>query len=117
VDFQPYLLAWQRRRVAARDRDSEEATRALGIAQQLAQILVDAYGATAVILVGSLARGEFAQGSDIDLAVSGVPAELFFRAGADLERAGGGFGVDLVPLESANSYLLDAASREGVRLA
>jgi uncharacterized protein len=79
VDFQPYLLERQRRRVAARERDSEQATRALGIAQQLAQILVDAYGATAVILVGSLARGEFAQGSDIDLAVSGVPPSSSFE--------------------------------------
>jgi predicted nucleotidyltransferase len=35
-----------------------------------------------VILTGSLARGDFRQGSDIDLAADGIPPELFFQAGA-----------------------------------
>ena len=78
---------------------------------------VESYGATQVILVGSLCRGEFGDGSDIDLAVSGVSPELFFRAGADLERAAAGVKVDLVPLESANSFFVDAATREGLCLA
>lgn len=101
----------------ARVKDVEAASRALVIAQRLAQILVDRYGATRVILVGSLSRGEFAEGSDIDLAVTGVRPEVFFRAGADLEREACGLEVDLVPLESANSFFVNATSRDGVCLA
>jgi predicted nucleotidyltransferase len=63
-----------------------------------------------------LARGEFGQGSDIDLAVAGVPPEAFFRAGAEIERAASGFKVDLIPLESATPFFLAEARRDGVVL-
>ena len=78
--------------------------------------LRDRYGARRVVLAGSLARGDFRVGSDIDLAAEGIPDDQFFRAGADLEASAGGLRVDLVPLESANpDYLADLA-REGIVL-
>ena len=43
-----------------------------------AQVLKDA-GAQEVYLFGSLATGKYAENSDIDLAVSGLPPELFFK--------------------------------------
>jgi predicted nucleotidyltransferase len=69
-----------------------------------------------VVLVGSLARGEFQVGSDIDLAAEGIPDDRFFRAGADLEAAAQGFHVDLVPIESAGPDFLADLAREGVVL-
>lgn len=86
------------------------------MAERLAAILRDRYSVSRVILVGSLARGEFRLGSDIDLAVEGLAPGLFFRAGADLEAEARGFSVDLVPIESAQPPFLDAARREGVVL-
>lgn len=87
------------------------------LARQLAQLLVEGYGATRVVLVGSLARGDFAQGSDIDLAVEGLPPESFFAAGAEIERVAGWIGVDLTPLETASAFFRDEAARDGVVLA
>lgn len=69
-----------------------------------------------VVLTGSLARGEFRVGSDIDLAAEGIPDDRFFRAGADLEAAAGGLHVDLVPIESADSVYLADLDREGIVL-
>ncbi len=40
-------------------------------------------GAREVYLFGSAARGEMHPGSDIDMAVSGLPPERFFRAMAN----------------------------------
>ncbi len=39
-----------------------------------------------VILYGSLAKGAFDEGSDIDLAVEGLPMEAHFRVACELER-------------------------------
>jgi predicted nucleotidyltransferase len=115
--FEAYLTGWRER--ARRERaDAEQAAgRALAIARRLAQVLVDRYGAGRVLLVGSLARGDFGLGSDIDLAAEGVPDDRFFAAGAELEALAGGFRVDLVPLESATAAFRERAAAEGVVLA
>ncbi len=41
-------------------------------------------GARKVLLFGSLARGEFRTDSDVDLAVEGLPSEVYFRAVGEL---------------------------------
>ena len=69
-----------------------------------------------MVLVGSLARGEFSVGSDIDLAAEGIPDDAFFKAGADLEAAAEGLHVDLVPIESANAAFLADLARDGIVL-
>lgn len=69
------------------------------------------------MLVGSLARGDFGPGSDIDLAAEGLPDESFFAAGAALEALAGGVKVDLVPLESATPAFRQRVAEEGVVLA
>jgi predicted nucleotidyltransferase len=115
--FESYLEGW-RARQAREEEDAHAArVRALGIARELADLLVSRYGATRVLLVGSLARGDFGLRSDIDLAAEGVPDDQFFAAGAELERRAGGFRVDLVPLESATPAFQARAAEEGVVLA
>ena len=47
--------------------------------KQAARALIAA-GAREVYLFGSAARGEMRTDSDVDLAVSGLPAEVFFHA-------------------------------------
>jgi len=47
--------------------------------QQAAETLVS-YGATEVYLFGSRATGQVSHGSDVDLAVRGLPDEVFYRA-------------------------------------
>jgi len=116
VDFESYWAAHRRRFQRQREVDGAASQRARRVAESLAQVLAERYGATRVLLVGSLARGDFGSGSDIDLAAEGVPPESFFAAGAELERRAQGFKVDLVPLEAANSFFLEQAARDGVSL-
>ena len=116
MDFEPYLAAWHQRSERQREQTALAVSRAMTVARHLAHILVERYFATRVLLVGSLARGEFGARSDIDLAVAGVPPGDFFRAGAELEREARGFEVDLIPLESANAFFLQQVSRDGVAL-
>lgn len=115
-EFEPYLRAWRERWRRKREADEKAAREAREIADRLADHLRDVYGVSRVVLVGSLARGDFRVGSDIDLAAEGIPDDRFFRAGADLEAAAGGPHVDLVPLESADPAFLTDLDREGIVL-
>lgn len=60
-------------------------------------------GAREVYLFGSAARGEMRENSDIDLAVSGLPPERFYRAGAAAEDALGR-SLDLVDLDEITPF-------------
>ncbi len=82
----------------------------------MAEVLRSRYGARRVLLAGSLARGEFRRGSDIDLAVEGLPTDDLFRAGAALEECAPGLEVDLVPIESASTEYLARLERDGIKL-
>lgn len=115
-EFEPYLRAWRERWKRQRQADEQAAREARRVAERLALLLRREYGARRVVLVGSLARGDFRSGSDIDLAAEGIPDARFFRAGADLEAAGGGIHVDLVPIESADPAFLTDLEREGIVL-
>ena len=55
-------------------------------------------GATAVYVFGSAATGEDREDSDVDIAVSGLPPTVFFRAMAEASRIVGK-DVDLFALE------------------
>ena len=62
-----------------------------------------AAGAREVYVFGSAARGHLREGSDIDLAVSGLPAERFFEA---MGKAGDALGrtLDLVDLDEDSPF-------------
>ena len=60
--------------------------------------LLESMGASKVFVFGSLATGELRQGSDVDMAVCGLPAKIYFSA---VSKASDIFGrpVDLVDLD------------------
>ena len=62
-----------------------------------------AVGAKEVYVFGSAAHGTFRENSDVDIAVSGLPAEVFFRAMAKASRALGR-PVDLVDLDQDTDF-------------
>ncbi len=103
--FQPYIQAWKLR-IARRERAQKERWQeARREAEALAEMLVKHYGADKVVLFGSVLDGDrFYEGSDIDLAVSGLPPESFFAVWDKLEEASP-FRVDLVTLESCRASL------------
>ena len=115
-EFDSYVRAWQERWRHERRADSAAARSACTIARRVARLLVRRYGARRVVLCGSLARGDFRRGSDIDLAVEGVPAERFFEASAAAARAAGEFDIDVVPIESATRRYREWLAGEGIVL-
>ena len=52
---------------------------------EAARVLIS-YGAQEVYLLGSLAKGEVTEDSDVDLAVKGLPDGVFFSAVAQASR-------------------------------
>ena len=114
-EWAPYIIAWRerRRRAAAELQRRTDAGRKA--ARECARVLVERYGARRVWLFGSLARRCSAHaGSDIDLAVEGLPPEKYFRVLADIwERLPAGFELDLVPLEDAKPDLVALVLEEG----
>lgn len=107
-----------RARDLARQQESEQRRQAAwAVARRAARLLQETYGAARVIAFGSLAHGAwFSTGSDIDLAVEGVPITAFWRAWAALDRVDPTFEIDLVALESAPERLRAEITEQGVTL-
>ena len=61
------------------------------------------HGAREVYVFGSAATGTMREGSDVDLAVSGLPPGVFFRALADAATALGR-EMDLIDLDDDNLF-------------
>lgn len=70
------------------------------------------HGIATVVLFGSLANRTCRAGSDVDLAVRGLPADHYFEALADLMEIFAG-PVDLVRLEDAPRSLRERIDAEG----
>lgn len=86
---------------AVKEQEKPTQAEALAVAEACAELLKTRFGARRVILFGSLVgQGPWHDGSDIDLAVEGLPPEQFFRAWVALDEVvPRGLMVDLVPLE------------------
>lgn len=81
-------------------------------ARQAAQLLKERFGATRVIVFGSLAHSAwFHTRSDIDLAVEGVSADDFIPAWAALDHQDSLFEIDLIRHESAPAHLRESIER------
>ncbi|MDB9312950.1 nucleotidyltransferase domain-containing protein [Spirulina sp. CS-785/01] len=84
------------------------------VAQQGAAWLREQYHVQEVILFGSaVVRDRFHLTSDIDLAVSDLPSEVFFTAVAQLQDLSPAFKVDLVRLDHCQASLRQVILTEG----
>jgi predicted nucleotidyltransferase len=68
-----------------------------------AALALKAAGAKEVYVFGSASKGGMRPNSDIDIAVSGLPPEVFFRAMAKASRALGR-PIDLIDLDEDNPF-------------
>jgi predicted nucleotidyltransferase len=104
MDIDPqYLQQWRDRQTQIRARNQALAQQARADCEAIANTLAHQFGATQVILFGSLARGRFHSESDIDIAVAGLAKADFFPALAAVNRLTQRW-VDLKPLEDLEPY-------------
>jgi len=114
--LEEFRAGWRARR-EQRERDlAGRREQALAGAYRAAALLREEYGATRVLLYGSLAHGHFHERSDVDLLVWGVPYEAFFHAWFEAEGACPGFALSLVQAEGAAEALVADAERYGIPL-
>lgn len=113
MEIERYLSGWRARAQAAavRARDAEALARRA--ADECVRLLA-AQGATGVWLIGSLARGTFEPGSDLDLMVAGLGQEQLRRAEAELS-ARLSISVDLVCAEQLDAGWRAYHERHGER--
>lgn len=92
------------------------AENAKAVASAIAKELKSRFGASRVMLFGSLSRDDFHKWSDIDLAVWGVSSADYYRAVAFASGFSEVFKVDLVDAEDCSESLRQHIQREGVEL-
>ncbi|MBW4582592.1 MAG: nucleotidyltransferase domain-containing protein [Tildeniella nuda ZEHNDER 1965/U140] len=113
---QKYIDYW-------RDRQAKQAAEAKALAQQawidvqqIADLLVSEFGATQIIVFGSLVKDDcFDAESDLDIAVAGIPPAQFFSAMAAANRITQQW-VDLKPMESLDPHFLQKVLKTGKRI-
>jgi predicted nucleotidyltransferase len=98
-----YLQRWRDRQNHQRRKNRQLATQARAECKKMIDVLVDEFGATKIILFGSLIQKRFHQDSDIDLAVEGIASDSFYLALAAVNRLSQRW-VDLKPLEALDPY-------------
>jgi predicted nucleotidyltransferase len=110
-----YISAW-REHFTRQDSESRAlANRARKDLIEAVEILKK-YGAKRIIIFGSLCRtGRFYPDSDIDLAVEGIPSNIFMRAAADLMMSMDWL-IDLKPLEEVDDSFRSMIVRKGEQI-
>ena len=118
----PEKIAGYRRHAREREAERQLAlerrkAQAWAAARLAATVLKAEYGATRVILFGSLAHGAWwHEDSDVDLAAEGIPSDRFWRAWGAVERLAPGIEINLAPLETVKSSIRRSIAAEGVDL-
>ncbi|WP_324715572.1 nucleotidyltransferase domain-containing protein [Carboxydochorda subterranea] len=108
--------ALERERDKAR-RAEQRHRRAWDLARRAAQLLRTKYRAARVVAFGSLVEeGRFGLGSDVDIAVWGLPGTAYFRAVAEVAEMDPEIPIDLVDGESCSGGLLRSIEKHGVEL-
>jgi len=78
--------------------------------------LAEDFGATRVLLFGSLARGTAGPTSDVDLLVDGLSLERLIDVTARADRLLAEANADLVPADRVRPEVLTRALAEGILL-
>jgi uncharacterized protein len=120
MQISPEMMETYRRSARERSRQrqkelDERRERAWKVARQCAVILKDEFGASRVVLYGSMLRPElFHSRSDVDLAVWNV--QHYYKAVARLLDLDPEIEVNLAPVEDVRTGLRAVIDREGLEL-
>lgn len=118
-DLSPEELAEYRQRLNQhlQNRKVDEALlqRAWQTAHRIAATLYKDFGATQVAVFGSLAgRDWFSKWSDIDIVVSGIPSDMYFRAVAETIGFSREFKIDLVNFENCKGQFRERIQKQAI---
>ncbi|NJN89606.1 MAG: nucleotidyltransferase domain-containing protein [Leptolyngbyaceae cyanobacterium SL_5_14] len=105
--MQQYILIARARRQQRLAALEQRRRHGFEVAKTAAQILKTEFGASHVVLFGSLLNDHFHETSDLDLAVWELPENAYFKAIARLLSLSD-FGVDLVEVQRADPEILEA---------
>jgi len=104
---------WQREQQELQQRQAH----AWELAHRAADLLKTRFGASRVVVFGSLVRENcFTPWSDVDIAAWSIPPKDTFRAIGALLELDPTMAVNLAPAESCRPALLAAIAQEGVEL-
>lgn len=107
-----YLAYWKNRHTEIERSNRVLEKEAKSKLPRIISILTERYGASRILLFGSLKKGGFTDSSDIDIAVEGIKAKDFFAALAAVNQIGK-FAVDLKPLEDLKPYFRTRVYQDG----
>jgi predicted nucleotidyltransferase len=115
-EFAAYLPHVRRRWLARQEAGERRRGQAWKAAREVATLLRGRFDAQRVVAFGSLVGPDFfSERSDVDLAVSGIPPKVFFKAWAAAADACP-FQLDLVDLADCSAALQRLIEEEGVEL-
>lgn len=113
MELEPKHLAyWQKRRDEQQIYHRKLAEKARNSLGKIVELLVGEFNANKIILFGSLAKGSFGEGSDIDLAVEGTRRYDYFTALAAVNELTE-FWIDLKPIEDLEPSFLEKVLTTG----
>jgi predicted nucleotidyltransferase len=112
-----YRATTQRRRQAEQQAQRHRQRLAWQLARRAAALLQEQFGATRVIVFGSLVhRGCFTPWSDVDLAAWSIPSEDTFRAIGAVMDLSQEIEINLVDVGACRPSLLATIEQEGIEL-
>lgn len=112
---QKYIDYWRDRQVQQAAESERLAAQAWADVQHIAEILRTEFGATEMIVFGSLVKGGFDAESDIDIAVDGIPPADYFTAMAAANRISHQW-VDLKPIAALDPHFRQKVIQTGRRI-
>jgi len=95
---------------------SKADSNAMTVAKKVASFLKKEYGATRVMLFGSLADGFFKKDSDIDIYFEGIPSTRLLRAAGHCTEVFHKYDLDLIPASFCDADMRQRILKEGVAL-
>jgi predicted nucleotidyltransferase len=109
---QRHIDYWRQRQAEQRTEQQCLTQQAWEEVDRIAKLLQQQFGATQVIVFGSLVKDTFHSDSDIDLAVAGISAADYFAAVAAANQISQRW-VDLKPLESLEPHFKERVLTTG----
>jgi predicted nucleotidyltransferase len=105
-----YILAARKREQARQESLKHLQSRGIEIAKQATRILRQEFGATRVVLFGSMLQPKIHADSDIDLAVWNLTKSDYFQAVGKLQGLSE-FLIDLIEADNASDYMVEAIAQ------